>query len=514
MLKDKRFILFFNYFLIIILCGISFYFGREYTIYHTDFIHWSYIFEQFFSYSNGNKLYKDIFLQYGEGQITFLYLIDKFYKIDLYSIGIISSLIFSAKFFLIFKICNISLKSKLLSLICVLTVFFSITYSQIPWPDFYSGFFLLIFFYLFIKNNNNKNFFLIIFSSLILFLTIYFRNTYILNFILTVFIYFIYETLFIKKRSLYIYKIILFTSFFLIFYLFILFLNNNLSLWYEQGLGLSDQYFSIVELSLIDRLNNYFYYIARLIYHVVIPKSLVNLFFSIFILINLIYLFFGNFFIKNNQHIKNSPIKFLSIYGLCGLVQLMSDYEILRYINASISLYIVLFYCIEKVEFFSFKKKILIICFLIILYFFNLVKSFPLSSHNHKITNFQYETHSISKFKFFGKKKISTTYKDFFYEISKIICNKDHIYNMAYDKTFNFLCKDFKNIYKYSIILNEPDLLTRLSKDENKESRVIISSIKLDDFDLIKVLNLPRFFRYTKSDTYMRFYPDKVYLYK
>ena len=85
---------------------------------------------------------------------------------------------------------------------------------------------------------------------------------------------------------------------------------------------------------------------------------------------------------------------------------------------------------------------------------------------------------------------------------------------MAYDKTFNFLCKDFKNIYKYSIILNEPDLLTRLSKDENKESRVIISSIKLDDFDLIKVLNLPRFFRYTKSDTYMRFYPDKVYLYK
>ena len=514
MLKKIKFIDFIYYFFIFILFGISFYFSREYSIYNTDFIHWGYIFEQVFSYLNGNKLYEDIFLQYGEGQIVLLSIIDNFYKIDLYSLGIISSLIFSLKFFLIFEICANIIRSRILSLICTLIVFFSITYSQIPWPDLYSGFFLLIFFYFLIKNNDDQNLYLTIFTSFIFFLTIYFRNTYLLNFILSAFFYFAYETFFIKKRNLYIYKVFLFTTFFLIVYLIILFLNENLRLWYVQGLGLSDQYFGVNELELIDRFKNYFYYIARLIYHVVIPKNLPNLFFSFCILFNVIYLFFGNFFLKNNKTIDNSLIKFLCIYGLCGLVQLLSDYEIFRYINSSISLYIIFFYFIERIEIFSIRKKMLLISFLAIIYSVNLIKFFPMSSHNHKIVNFPIETYSVTNFKSFGKKKISKTYSDYFHDISLIICNKNHIYNLTWDKTYNFLCNDVKTIHKYSIILRDPELLSRLQEGENINSRIILSSTKLDDLEQIKEFKLPRFFRYTESDTYMRFYPDTVYVYK
>ena len=137
-----------------------------------------------------------------------------------------------------------------------------------------------------------------------------------------------------------------------------------------------------------------------------------------------------------------------------------------------------------------------------------------MSSHNHKIVNFPIETYSITNFKTFGKKKISKTYSEYFQDISLIICNKNHIYNLTWDKTYSLLCNDVKKIHKYSIILGDPELLIRLQEGENIYSRIILSSRKLDDLEQIKKLKLPRFFRYTESDTYMRFYPDTVYIYK
>jgi len=514
MIKKKRIIHFVYYFFIFLLFVTSFYFSKEYTIYNTDFIHWSFILDQAASYINGYKLYKDIFLQYGEGQIIFLSFVNNFYNIDLYSLGIISSIIFGIKFFLIFKILTSIINSKLLSFTCLLLLFLSITYSQVPWPDFYSGLFLLIFFYIFIKNYEHQNLFFIILSSFIFFLTIYFRNTYLLNFFLSVLAFFLYEIIFIKKKNLYIYKIFLITFFFLITYFLLLLLNSNLELWFEQGFGLSDQYFGSANIDLIDRIKKYFYYIARVIYHIVIPKSLVNTFFSLCILLNLIYLIFGNYLIKDNNLIKNSTIKFLSIYGLCGLVQLTSDYEIFRYINASISIYIISFYFIERVKMIPAATKFFFIFSFGAIFFINIFNFFPMSSHNHKITNFPIETYSVSNFKSFGKKKLSKKYLEFYSEISQYICGIDNIYNLSWDKTYNFLCNDIKNIYKYNVILKDPELLSRLYKGENLGNRAILSSEKLENLKIIKEFKLPPFFRYTKSDTYMRFYPDTLYIYK
>jgi len=62
----------------------------------------------------------------------------------------------------------------------------------------------------------------------------------------------------------------------------------------DSRFGLSDHYFGVVDIDLIDRIKNYFFYIARLIYHILIPKNLVNTFFTVSILFNCLYLFFGN----------------------------------------------------------------------------------------------------------------------------------------------------------------------------------------------------------------------------
>ncbi len=502
------------YIILIIFFVVSFFFSKQYSIYNTDFIHWSFILEQVISYLNGNHLYKDIFLQYGEGQVVFLSFINSFYKIDIYTIGIISALVFGLKFFLVFQILKKIIISRVLAFICTSLIFFSITYSQIPWPDLYSGLFLLIFFYLFIINFEKENILITILSSFIFFLTIYFRNTYILNFLLSVIVYFFYETLFIKKRNIYIYKIFLITFFFLVIYLIVLSLNDNLSLWFEQGFGLSDHYFGVVDINLIDRIKNYLFFIARLIYHILIPKNLVNIFFTFCILFNCIYLFFGNLFINQNQKIENSLIKFLSIYGLCGLVQLLSHYEIIRYINASISLFIVSFYFIEKIKILPTKKKLIIIFLFSFFYLFNIIKFFPLSSHNHKITNFPITSYDKSNINFFGDKKLSGGYLNYYEDIILVICQKDYIYNLTWDKSFNFICNEKKNIYKYNMFLGDQKLIENLQNGENLDNRIILSSNKLQKLKLIKIKRLPKYFRYTKADTYMQFYPDVVYLYE
>ena len=53
-----------------------------------------------------------------------------------------------------------------------------------------------------------------------------------------------------------------------------------------------------------------------------------------------------------------------------------------------------------------------------------------------------------------------------------------------------------------------------LGMKSNIGDRIIISSYPLDNFKLIKEKKLPKDFRYTKSDTYMAFYPDRLFIYE
>ena len=81
-------------YIVVIISLFSFLIGLEYTKYHTDIHHWSFILESFYEYSMGQKLYKDIFLQYGHGLTVFLNAINFLFIIDFYSIGILTSFFF------------------------------------------------------------------------------------------------------------------------------------------------------------------------------------------------------------------------------------------------------------------------------------------------------------------------------------------------------------------------------------------------------------------------------------
>ena len=117
-------------------------------------------------------------------------------------------------------------------------------------------------------------------------------------------------------------------------------------------------------------------------------------------------------------------------------------------------------------------------------------------------------------FRNFGKKKFTKDVIKYYEDLNDIICKKEYIYNLSYDKAFNFNCDSPKKITLFSILNGDPKLIKDLQNGLNMKSRIIISSEKLDNLQLIHTKTFPKYFRYTYSDTYMRFISNKLYIYE
>jgi hypothetical protein len=71
-----------------------------FSIYHSDFHHWGFIASHALDYINGGKLFEEIIVQYGVGQLILFKFINYFYEINFTSIGIIASVFYSLKMFI------------------------------------------------------------------------------------------------------------------------------------------------------------------------------------------------------------------------------------------------------------------------------------------------------------------------------------------------------------------------------------------------------------------------------
>ena len=116
----------------------SIFLGSTYSQYHTDPWHWGSIISNSIDYINGFKLFKEIVLLWGPGQPILYFLINNFYKIDYYTIGIITSIVYF--FFLMLSYLIIKkLSNKIIAISILFIIFCLLPYPQTPWPDFYSG---------------------------------------------------------------------------------------------------------------------------------------------------------------------------------------------------------------------------------------------------------------------------------------------------------------------------------------------------------------------------------------
>ena len=512
----------------------SIFLGSTYSKYHTDPWHWGSVISNSIDYINGFKLFKEIVLLWGPGQPILYYLINNFYKIDYYTIGIITSVIYC--FFLLLSYLILKkLSNRIMAISILFIIFCLLPYPQTPWPDFYSGLCLVLScYYLNAANKNNITLFI---SSCFLSLSIIFRNTYILQ-IIPAIIIFCLLFLIQKKRLPLIYKkFFLFFFVTIIIFFFTLLIQNNLRLWFEQGIGRINEYQDISNTIYNYRINAFIYSIIKFAYHVLVPTRIEGYYYLLIFLLNCGIIFLFIFKKKFFEKIKNSNcnIIFFSILGFFGIIQSFNQYEVWRNINSSISIFFVFSYFLNK--FFKKKKYILTTGIGLIVFFF------PLFPYNNADNDWKYyngtnyfpvigyfvdgklskdkELYLTSNILFFGQHKFTKEHLEYYKEMRSLICDYDKIINYSIDRTLTYIC-DKKNLIvstyprnNGSPIFFEIKLEKKFKNENLNKDEIIIADKEFsnNNLKLIKKIIMPKGTRYTYSDVFMRYFNSEIYLY-
>ena len=336
--------------------------------------------------------------------------------------------------------------------------------------------------------------------------------------------YFIFEFFFLKKdqrvKSVFIFFLILF-----FLYICKLYIDGNLKFWIDQTLYAIHSYVAgNLNIILDFEVNKYIYLLSRIIWHLFYPKNIFFFIYSLVYFINIYYLFFllklsiG----KKNLVVENINLITLFIFfGLTSIVQAAHLYEVFRLLNAGATSFIILsiFFLDKRVN--LILKKIIFFLFVILI--IKLIPHFPKSSNYHipsrNIPNelLDYQTNYNNNL--FGEKKLIKEYIIFYNKLREKVCIFDNILNASIANELSFFCKKRKNIVKVSplSIGNQEHTLQDINqfKESNyKQNLLIITSIELSDYKYFFKIKLPKFYRFTKSDTYMRFWHNEIYLYK
>ena len=537
--------------IVLFIFSSSFYFGYKYAVFNTDFHHYSITLEPFLDFKNGFKLNKDIFIQYGNGQVYLFAILSNFFEINLFTIGVVTQFLFSLKFIIFFFILRFFV-DNLFSTIGVIIYYLLYTFTQTISSDIYASFFLHLFVLLYLYNYKKNNFYLIILTAFLIFLTISFRHTYLLNWVAFIPIL-IFINFFLNKDFKYENKIIINFCIILGLYFLYLIIDGRLFLWFDQflGVGLNAhlEIGSSYEMDFISRVKKLTFYFLRIIRHAIWPNSYgSNYFFTAIFVANLIFIFSLSyrFFLKNINDIKekNKLLFILSLIGFCGSIQVIHNFEISRYINSSFTFLIIFIYILQLIfnnlknrySKFLFLTLVLIFSTPLTIYppssilaFHSIKLKYPFQSNffNFKLgTNYIYKNtkdlgntkfdfnnnlFSEPKNKIFKGKRLTQEYLDFYEDLEKDICNYSAIYNFSFDRTLHYLCSEQKK-YIPTLIFRKNLLVEILKK--NNHNTILLSDNKIPNLEILKIYNVPKFYRFNKSDTTMSVYSDKIYTYE
>lgn len=510
----------------------SFYYGYIYSIFNTDIHHYSIILEPYFDILNDYKINKDIFVLYGNGQIHLFKFLSNFFEINLVTIGIINQLFFSIKFILFFFILKFFV-NDFFSIFGTFIYYFLYTFVQTPTSDVLASFFLHLFILLYLYNYKSNNIFVIFISSFILFFSIYFRHTYVLNFAIFIPLLF-FLNFFFREKFLYEIKILIYFLLILFIFFIILYFQDRLILWFEQSIGIGlTKYLDLSnrpETSLLDTFYKLIYYFARVVRHILIPNSFgSSYFFSIIILFNFLFIskfLFQNLFSQNKIEKKEKFLFFLSLLAFSGTIQLINKFETSRYINASFPFIIIFVYIIFN-YFKKYKNKlnqVLILTFLIVI-FIPVILKYPFYSNFYnlkldkvsQVTEYRLDNKYFTEFRgpFLNKKKFNNQFLNFYKKIQQEICEYDGIYNLSFDRSFQYLCKSKKKYIPglYFRYINNQFTINDFINIQEK-NKILITHDVINNLELISTHNIPKFYSYTKSDIFFGFFPEKIYFYK
>jgi hypothetical protein len=510
------------------------YFSYFNSIYTSDLHHWGFIAGHSLDYINGGLLFKEVFVQYGVGQLFFFKFINYIYPITFSSVGLVTSFIYCLNLFILFFILK-KISSEHIAFFILLLIFFCNPYTAFPWPDYLASFFLLLFCFFLLFFDKNK-IFICYFSGFFLFLSIFFRTTYVINIFSALLFYF---TLVMIDRKFYnrrlVNSLVAFLFFFSI-YLFYLFLNNLLMDWFYQGIGVFRDYVTGSNSSymswVIENLGPNFWILLKILkvllrffILLIIPQNINDFIFLIFFIINLLVIF--SFFIKKFQ---NAPkylniilIKFktnrhynlflfFSLLGFFGVVQSIFYFVFYKNLNASILLFIPIAFLIKCIFTVNIYKNYLK-NFLIIILLISFVNLFQAVKRFNSIDKSLFYNSDIE---YFGIRKFVKEDLDYYKFLEKNLCKEDLlIINLSLDTNVSFLCsgkKKFIHPYYYFLKYLDNNLFLRFTNGELNDNEVLITSwlYKNNNLKIYNKILLPNNLQWWGSSSNSKFH----YLYK
>jgi hypothetical protein len=513
---------FFFEIILLLIILISLYLGLTYAKFHTDPWHWGTTASTALDYINGYKMFKEIDIQYGPGMPILFSFINTFYKIDYYSIGVITNFIYSLNLIFVYLVIK-NLTNKLTAITITLFVFSLTHYPQIPWADFYAGFCITL--SIFFLTINNKKKVPIIIASFFLTLAIIFRNTYLINILISILIYLFFTKLKNISISYHIKTYFYFFFTFTLMYFFFLFINGDLRSWYIQGIGKTNLLFNTTYKGYDIA---YIYAVLKLIYHLFIPKKIVDIYFSIIFVLNLFFLLLILFKRKDLElkNLENKNIILYSILGFSGLIQSLNEYEVFRNSMACISIFFVVGYFLEKI---NNKKTFIALHIILLILIFSIfpksnyyqVNIYPTLGYVDLNNQFVSDKKLFYKtnIKFFGEHRFNQETIKYYYDVRSLICKYDKIINYSIDRTLIYICDKKNNIIStvnwHPIFFNNPQLDQKYKKQpiENNEIVITDSGFSNPNLKLIKKINIPKYTRFTKADVFRQHFDDQLFFY-
>jgi hypothetical protein len=464
--------------------------------YNQDFHHTGIQLSYLIDYKNGFKFFQEIYLQYGQGQTIFLFIIDKVFNINFFTIGIVVQVIYCLNLILIYKIICF-LTKKYYALLILFFIYLIHPYTVYAWPDYYSGLCLTLAAYFLLKNKK-YNIWNYIFCSFFLFLSIFFRTSYLITIIPAFIFFFIFFKFNFFKHKINI--LLLFFFFYLVIYF--IYLNKNIYNWYYQGLGSITHYAygsthnlmaTIIDnfgenvwlfLKFLKMLFRFFYKLTNIF-------VLNNFIFTFFLLINL-YFFFIILIAKKKKEISffETKLIFLSFIGFFGFAQSFMIYATFKNINSTLGIFFLGIYVLKKMKFY--KISFLIIRIIILSIAIMLIFKFPNVSNYNRLITKNDGNFVKSQINIFSDSHLLIENNNYYKKLSEIICNQDKkIINLSFDYVIPYICN--YNLKKYSVLAGMPFKVN--SAEDKLYKRIFADHILFDDEMLItsKDISIPNF---------------------
>lgn len=445
-------------------------FGFIYAVHNTDPHHWGFITSMILEYMRGGDLFTQIYVQYGAGQPILFAFLGKFLPVNYTTLGFFTSVLYAGTLLLMYLTMRRLAGGATAALLVTVAVLVH-SYAIYPWPDYYAGFFLAAFCWLQTAELRESTNYRPLLAGAFLFLSFFFRNTYLLNLTAAAAAYLAAASVRRDLRSAAVLKSLGVFLLLVAAYLLVLVFLGDLHPWFMQTIGAGHTQYGVGAKAVLKLAKNIFLW-----------DSPVTLVFCCLTYVALYVLWTCVRGKAGRDDDREAPaLFFFTLLGLCGFVQAADHYEMFRLQNSSYPLYLVMAVFCKRTEagFAELRPvgKLFLIAALI-----SLAAKYPHASALFRANEYSLSTYAPSTIPYYRWHRFRKEEEVYYEGLAKLLCDgKSPIVNLTRDASIPYLCEGQRNAlvlpFYSEIMLPQlsPERWDRIGKGDFDDGELVVS---------------------------------------